>query len=544
MLNRLFRRALKEKDGTIAAMFALSLLLIVPLLVLVTDMTYGYFVQAKLQTTASVAALAAASQLAPDDPAAVIADLKTAARSEADLYADTKNKGVGQDGQVTNTDDEDIIFGFWDESGDPEFCPDTDPCFSPGGIDRKLNAVKVFARRSNTGGHNNALPLFIAAVLPELSVQPSAVATAIGGGPYNICILALNEANPDAIYVNGNNDVAATDCGICSNGGIRAGGNPTIDVGETGDIIYWDDGPGLTDIGNVHWEPEGTMYPHGEDQCADPIGARVPPLFNNNWDDPCADLTNPLLLAAAFVKPPGPIVGGKMQVNLQINPVPASFYEFGQSGASICGEIRKTGNSLIVDGIPLIDSSTEALVSIEFMPGLHHFKANPGSEPQDFNLNGGSDIAVSGTNVTILLSNIQLDWLGASQIDISAPEDVIGLANPGFDLALDEPQYLIYQNPYSPNGPASDDPKCNDGSILCHELGGSDGADLSGLIYTGLYSTFWFHGTQDTNEEGDCLAVIAGNIEFSGGTDISFSPSSCGSGLPQGFADLRIRLQD
>ena len=67
MLNRLFRRALKKEDGTVAAMFALSLLFIVPLLVLVTDMTYGYFVKAKLQTTASLAALAAASQLAPAD---------------------------------------------------------------------------------------------------------------------------------------------------------------------------------------------------------------------------------------------------------------------------------------------------------------------------------------------------------------------------------------------------------------------------------------------------------------------------------------------
>jgi hypothetical protein len=238
-----------------------------------------------------------------------------------------------------------------------------------------------------------------------------------------------------------------------------------------------------------------------------------------------------------------------MQVNLQINPVGAAFYEVGQSGASICGEIRKTGNNLLVDGLSPLSSSD--LVSIEFMPGLHHFRANPGSI-QDFNLNGGNDIGVSGVDVTFLLSDIQLDWLGASQIDISAPQDAIGLDNPGFDLALDEPQYLIYQNPCTniavpctASGPVSDpeNPRCGV-EILCHELGGTNGADLSGLIYTGLYSTFWFHGTQDTNADGDCLAVIAGNIEFSGGTDISFSPEACGSGLPQGFAELRIRIQD
>ncbi len=161
MLNRLFRGALKKEDGAIAAMFALSLLFIVPLLVLVTDMTYGYFVRAKLQTTASSAALAAASQLSPNDEDAVIADIKAAARAEADLYADTKNMDLGQDGNVTSINiDEDIIFGHWFEDGDPEFCPDTDGgCFVDG---TTLDAVKVFARRTDSGGHT-PLPLFIGA---------------------------------------------------------------------------------------------------------------------------------------------------------------------------------------------------------------------------------------------------------------------------------------------------------------------------------------------------------------------------------------------
>jgi hypothetical protein len=532
MLSRLLRRMLKEENGAVAAMFALSLLFVVPLLVLAVDMTYGYFVRAKLQTTSSIAALAAASQL-NEDKYPVVADMKTAARNEADFYADTQNMGVGQDGDVTNTViDEDIIFGMWREDGDPEFLPDTDALWDESTMER--DAVKVFARRSDFGTHDNALPLFIGAILPELNVQPYAVATADLRGGGEICLLALDADNLDAIWINGDNLLKAEGCGICSNGGIHANGTPTIDVTavdalDDGIILYRQNGPGLKVSGNnvvlAPWPSSQTPIDgvDGEVACADPIASQL--LFDNNWDEPC--VTDPVVLAAAFTKTfVGPPINGKEQINLQMHPVP---------DYAICGEIRKTGSDFIVDGQSHIDSTTENLVSLEFMPGVHHFKANSGSEPQDFNLNGGSDITVSGFDVTILLSDIQLDWLGASVIELHAPHDLSDLTLPGFEQA-DSTGYLIHQNPGSP-GPA-------DGYILEHELGGSNGAVLDGMIYTGMWSELWFHGTQNTDDDVACLAAIAGNFLFSGTTDVTLSPSNCSSGLALAASKLITRIQD
>ena len=224
--------------------FALSLPFILALLALAIDTSYGFFVRSKLQTSASSAALAAASQL---DPSLAVDDMKTAARDEANQYADLKNWGAGHVGDlsdqgVTNHTivDQDIIFGNWEEDRDPEFKPDTDGDYDEATMPR--NAVQVFARREGA----NALPFIIGTTgLSTGEVHTSAIATAFGGIDEEICLLALNETDPDAIYINGSNEVYAEKCGICSNGGIsNSGGNAEMDVGDEGVIIYRDDGPG------------------------------------------------------------------------------------------------------------------------------------------------------------------------------------------------------------------------------------------------------------------------------------------------------------
>ena len=548
MLSRLFRRALKEEDGAIAVMFALSLLFVVPLLVLVVDMSYGYFVRAKLQTTATIGALAAGSQL---DQSLSVAVMKTNARNEADLYADIKNIGVGQDGDVTNLEiDEDIIFGEWREDGVPEFLPDTDALWDETTMTR--NAVKVFARRSDFGEHDNALPLFIGAVLPELNVQPYAVVTAFGGVEEEICILALEETDPDAFYINGNNTITAKDCGICSNGGIRGNGTPTVDVSDNGIILFWDGsdsdagtGPTgdphvLTNKGKVNWDPE---LPTGiGNKCEDPVAPKM--LFADHWGDVCEDLVakNPFKQVSQ-----GPAGNGKDWIKIIVQPT---------QGLAICGEIRKTGSNFIVDGIPQIDSTTQVLHSIDFADGLHHFKSKTGGI-QNFNLNAGADVPVGmefpflPDGVTILLSNIQLDWLGTSQISLVAPDNLAPFVGNlrGFtanDLAApdDHTGFVFHQNPNSPNGPTTNNP-CNDGSNLCHVLGGGNGFDVKGIMYFGRWSHLKIHGTQNTGAAVQCLAMIAGSFEFDGTTDLLLNPAACNlDNLPLAQSDLVVRVQD
>jgi hypothetical protein len=440
------------------------------------------------------------------------------ARSEANLYADTKNIGYVQDGDVTD-ENLDVIIGNWSEDRDPEFLPDTDGGFDEATMSR--NAVQVFARRSQARG--NPLSVIFGSVLPSLDVHTYAVATAFGGVAEEICLLALDQDDPKAIWHHGENTVTAESCGMCSNGGIYAEGTPQINVGDDGRVIYNEDGPGITDLGS---EPKfSPQYPEPGPVCSDPIASLN--LFEFHWDDGCRDLS---LAPSPFQKE---IVGinadGKNEINLVVNPV-------GEDEA-ICGTILKSGNDLIVDGQGQIDNSVEALVSIEFAPGLHHFKSSDaGGAAQDFALEGGADISVTGTDVTILLSNIQLAWAGASNITLTAPAfDSMG---DGF-LIQDDPAthagFIFHQNP---NSPGSGDP------ILVHDLAGDNDAVFGGMMYFGPYSEVIFRGTQQSGETTDCFAAIGGSFEFAGTVDIAFEPNDCGAPLPLGQSDLVVRLQD
>ncbi len=99
MSRTIVRRLFKERDAISAPLFALCLPFILGLLALAVDMSLGYFARSKLQSTVDGAALAAASQL---DPSVAVVTMQANARSEANLYADTKNIGYVQDGDVTD----------------------------------------------------------------------------------------------------------------------------------------------------------------------------------------------------------------------------------------------------------------------------------------------------------------------------------------------------------------------------------------------------------------------------------------------------------
>ena len=222
--------------------------------------------------------------------------------------------------------------------------------------------------------------------------------------------------------------------------------------------------------------------------------------FEQHWDDPCIDEAAisdpdhedyPFTLEDVGVGP-----GGKALINLVLNPTP---------GMAICGEISLNDSDFKINNVDQIDKNSQKIDSIELAEGHHHFKSSDGTT-QNFNMNAGGDVPVSGENVTVLVSNVQLDWLGGSDLSLSAPSDFTvggGIPDNGF-LASDLSEgygHVIHQNP------AVYDP------VLEHELGGTNGASIDGLIYTGLHSHFNFHGDQNTSEDDDaCLTAIAGII--------------------------------
>ncbi len=143
---------LGDRDGAIAAVSAVSLVVILGMGAFAIDMSYAYSERNLLQVTASAAALAAAPEL-PD---------LSEATEKAVEYAED-NMPPATHGMVL--DSSDVVLGNWD--------PVTET-WTPG--ETPFNAVEITARRSSANG--NRLELFLAPILGlgSLDMEASAVA--------------------------------------------------------------------------------------------------------------------------------------------------------------------------------------------------------------------------------------------------------------------------------------------------------------------------------------------------------------------------------
>jgi Flp pilus assembly protein TadG len=143
---------LRDQNGAVAAMVAVSLTVILGFGALTIDMSYAYSTRNLLQVTASSAALAAAPEL-PNQSQVVAKALEYV---EANMPA--ANHG-------TVLDNSDVVPGNWD--------PDT-KTWTPGAS--PTNAVEITARRSTD--NDNRLELFLAPILGLgfLDMEASAVA--------------------------------------------------------------------------------------------------------------------------------------------------------------------------------------------------------------------------------------------------------------------------------------------------------------------------------------------------------------------------------
>ena len=143
---------LRDRDGAIAAVSAVSLVVILGMGAFAIDMSYAYSERNLLQVTASAAALAAAPQLP-----------NLSETTEMAVEYAEENMPSETHGMVL--DNSDVVLGNWDTVTET---------WAPG--ESPFNAVKVTARRSSVNG--NRLELFLAPILGlgSLDMEASAVA--------------------------------------------------------------------------------------------------------------------------------------------------------------------------------------------------------------------------------------------------------------------------------------------------------------------------------------------------------------------------------
>jgi hypothetical protein len=153
-MGNFLSRFLRDRDGAIAAISAVSLVVILGMGAFAIDMSYAYSERNLLQVTASAAALAAAPEL-PD---------LSETTDKAVEYAE-ENMPPATHGMVL--DNSDVVLGNWDLVSET---------WTPGGT--PSNAVEITTRRSSVNG--NRLELFLAPILGLgwLDMEASAVAYA------------------------------------------------------------------------------------------------------------------------------------------------------------------------------------------------------------------------------------------------------------------------------------------------------------------------------------------------------------------------------
>lgn len=179
---------LHDQDGAIAAVSAVSLVVILGFGAFAIDMSYAYSERTLLQATADSAALAAAPEL-PN---------KHKAREMAFEYAEA-NMPEATHGKVLVK--EDVVLGNWDpvtETWSPNVGPH--------------NAVQITTRRSTDNG--NRLDLFLAPILGigSLDMEASAVAYAQGPSGWDVALVQDVSGSFDEISFARDADQALLDC--------------------------------------------------------------------------------------------------------------------------------------------------------------------------------------------------------------------------------------------------------------------------------------------------------------------------------------------
>jgi len=155
----------RDRGGAVAAISAVSLVVVLGFGAFAIDMSYGYATRNKLQVTAEAAALAAAPEL-PDQAAAIAKALEFV----------EDNMPAANHGMVLASSD--VVFGNWNSAAET-WTPGASP----------FNAVKVTTRRSTE--NQNRLELFLGPILGLgfLDMETSAVAYAKNPTAWDVAVV-------------------------------------------------------------------------------------------------------------------------------------------------------------------------------------------------------------------------------------------------------------------------------------------------------------------------------------------------------------------
>ena len=270
--KRLLREFCDDREGAVALVVGLSLIVIIGVAALAIDGGYLYWTRAQLQATTDSAALAGVAMV-PGNDGTLTAQEKDDIVDEAKSFAQ-KNMRISQYGTVLATAG--VIPGHWDAGGDFGAARTFYPINNlPGGAD--IDAVKTIARRDTLNG--NPVNLMFASILgfSETNVGATAIAWA-GPGDGQACILSLHPDLDGAIEMSGTNDLDLDNCGIAlhstSDKAMKISGTVDLEVGE---VCVKHSTQGVEESGTVTWDPNPPDIENDCDPPNDPLAGVAPP---------------------------------------------------------------------------------------------------------------------------------------------------------------------------------------------------------------------------------------------------------------------------
>ncbi|MET4807333.1 pilus assembly protein TadG-related protein [Limibacillus sp. MBR-115] len=476
----LARRFLRGDGGMVLIWVTVLLPVLLGIAALAIDASYIFSNRSRAQAAADAAALAG-SYLVDGGTQKEVED--------AGFAAARANLAIGG-GSGINIDSIVIERGVWDCSG--IVYPAT--CFTVTGTD----PTAVRASVSLGDGGASTVQLFFAKAIGfgDQEINVDAVANVIGGGPPQDCVVALNEHDAAAFYMNGNNDINATDCNI-----QIASDHPTAAAEINGGASNITITGGTFNVDGAYSGKTGVVNP-------EPVeGAGCAPNCNPySGLNPIHELLQDIAYAPA---------GGSYD---QVSP-PSGFQ---CTSGSVGSPTAITGGTALTPGVYCGGITDFGSGTATMAPGTYVMLDGP--------LDTNAVILDGTAGVTIVMvdtggdADSYVSSSGNAGFNLTAPDAASGSPFGGF---------IIWE---AITNPKSADP--NDWKIS-----GTPNSDLIGAIYT---PNAWWSFRGDVNQGAggaDCFLVISDKLDFRGGTQTDFSAAGCGGfgGTPL-FTDDRYAL--
>jgi hypothetical protein len=270
--------------------------------------------------------------------------------------------------------------------------------------------------------------------------------------------------------------------------------------------------------------------------CPDPYKDVVPTDYTDVMDDPiiCDDPTNPLLRDAngipnQAIPAPGDAPGVATGIGTHFPP------------GVYCDGINIDGGASVFFGTDPFLPPTGVMASGEtdffILDRTSATNVADGNEVR-LDVNGmsgnGRYMLSQDAGVTFVFSGPEAYWSQENSVKngtLTGTRMLDGNPNAG-----GLPGFLVYQDPNNPANPPT----------VQHNINGGTDFYLNGTIYMGLQDLRIRGSIQAAQAvEGGCLAILAGQIDMSGGPDVALDTTGCGAEDTEiGPATYTVRLVD